>query len=525
MTMYTTFTFTFSILPVVLASLFSVFLGTPVHAQTFRPVPATFPGHTFIEGQGFYIFGGLDPYTSTAVTQAFMIDLSVSWNASEPVLKNLVNGPGAYMTACTPTSNGEDILLLHMGHGYIYNIKSGSWSPVFNNELPIHIIHGVTDPESGIMYLIGVDILEADPPNGIEQDFKYHFHALDLRTMTFHRIETPAHNNSIGKPAWSASLKSILFATDIITLLYVFTPSRMNESSHGWSLMYTTGGERLQVDGLEDCFVPAYGGSKMVYFKYLFDGPDQNDQTTILILDVATRTWTKGTPAGDLQRHVCAVSGDHLVVWNSDRHTNTSSTLVYNMASNEWVSSYTPRSRVRVRDTEEEHVKIIIIVTGVLLTVILTTISFYLGLTKQVKDGVQSTSSSGSSSNSLGTESDIDITNKLSTVVLPRDPTCPDSFSTGAPSSSRWKEMMSISNLFRLTVSRPPPKHPHVIVGDLTAKRGVQEGAIEIESISQDPHTVIEQEPIATFSDKAESESSDEDECIATCNKSSVNSR
>ena len=521
MTIYTTFTFTFtlSIYFVVLAPLFSVFFGTPVHAQKFRPVTATHPGHTFLEGQGFYIFGGLDPYTPTAVIQAFMIDLSVSWNASDPVLKKLVDGPEAYMAACTPTSNGEDIFLLHMGHGYIYNIESGSWSPVFY-ELPIYTTHGVTDPESGVVYLIGFDIIDTDPPNDIKQDIKYHFHALDPRTMTFNTIETPAHNNSIGKPAWSASLKSILFATDIITLLYVFTPSRMNESSHGWSLMYTTGGVPLKVDGLEDCFVPAYGGSKMVYFNYLFDGPDQADQTTILILDVATRTWTKGTPGGDLQYHACAVSGDHLVVWNSDRHTNISSTLVYNMATNEWVSSYTPRSRVprtaTMDKTEEGHIKITIIVTGALLTVILTTISFYLGLTKQVKDAVQSTSSNGSSSNTLGTGSDIDI-DDLSTVVLPRDPTCPDSTSTRASSSSRWKEMMSISNLFRLTVAQPPPKHPHVIVGDLTAKRGVQEGAIEIESISQDPHTIIEQEPIATFSDKAESESSDEEECIATC--------
>jgi hypothetical protein len=92
------------------------------------------------------------------------------------------------------------------------------------------------------------------------------------------------------------------------------------------------------------------------------------------------------------------------------------------MATNEWVSSYTPRSRVR--NAEEEQIKIIIIVTGASLTVILTTISFYLGLTKQVKDGVQSTSSNGSSSDPPGTGCEIDVYDRLPAAVLPRDPAC-----------------------------------------------------------------------------------------------------
>ncbi|KAF9344725.1 hypothetical protein BGX34_005396, partial [Mortierella sp. NVP85] len=95
------------------------------------------------EGQGLYVLGDL---------QNFMIDLSVSWNASNPVYKKLNTGPEA--GGCAMTNNG-DLFTVFQGRGYIYNVKLGLWKSFQN----IHFATtpsssgAVSDPETGIIYI------------------------------------------------------------------------------------------------------------------------------------------------------------------------------------------------------------------------------------------------------------------------------------------------------------------------------------------------------------------------------------
>jgi len=469
--------------------------------------PCGWQGYTHIEGQGLYVFGGnKGSYQQISVSQTFMIDLSVSWNASDPVFKKLADGPGALFPMITMLSGGEDILSLNTAIGHIYNVKLDSWSLFFNNSLPMGMSgYGATDPESGIVYFTVSDTL----------------YALDPRTRAFKTTGVPKLSNSpypLLECVWSTSLRSMIFTVEA-NIMYVYTPSNMNESSHGWSVMNTTGAPSTEIQaGFLRCLLPAYNGSKLVYFTGQYENEHYN---AVYILDVATRKWTKGSPTPYRDGPACAVSGDYLIVWGgSFNDTFRDSTIVYNIETNKWVSRYTapPRMSITtlpasptstdlvVTPTSDKKLAIIIgVVLGVLLTTILTAIFIYLRVKKRSEAGVQTTNPDGSSSDTLRKVTNIDIHGKVPTDALPRNPAFPSLDSKGASSSKERK--FTVSGVLGLAGARPASEHPHAIVEDPTAKRNAQEGAIEVQPISHHPHAMTRQGPIAKYNDKAELES------------------
>ena len=472
-----------SILPLCIALLSVTSFTLSIHAQKFRPIPVLFSCNAFVEGRGLYVFGGIPATGALASEEAFMLDLSVPWNASDPVFKKLVYAIGAsplLFTSCTLLPNGEDILQVVYGTVYLYNTVSASWRTASHNMLPYLPAIPAADPESGLVYVI---------QNGGDPATNGTMHAIDLKTQTTNSLMIPGLSNLgiFNEAAWSTHLKSVLVTSTIPNAIYVFTPSKVSESSHGWRLQNTKGDP--MTFGVKSCFLPLGDGSKMA-----FVGTTKDDSSIMRILDVATWTWTTRTTIPHPGSNACAISGDQFIVWGSyENFTLSDTTAVYNMKTDKWVTNYiapttttvpSSTSRAPIQNTptaisepgdtassEKKLVIIIIVVTGGLLAIILTIIAVYLGITKRSR--TDDTLSTGS------------------------DDTTSDCEEVSSDSLKKQKLYKSIlSGRFHLEPfgARSLPEQPHAMVKDPLTKRNAQEGAIEAELVSQHPHAVMEEE-------------------------------
>ncbi|KAK3805854.1 MAG: hypothetical protein J3Q66DRAFT_375593 [Benniella sp.] len=338
------------------------------------------------------------------VIQSFMLDLSVPWSTNNPVYKAMTDIPELDYPSCTMLPNGKEILVTLLRGVYIFNVTSNSWTRTAHTFVEFVQPSIAVDPESGLAYIIEyTHILGGDKKLTI----------VDLKSSTNSTSVIPALGNAANfdrAAAWSSPLRSIIFTKRSISDLYVFTPSKATESSRGWSQL------NIAVDQVNfhtlSCFVPAYNGSKMIAYT-------SGDIDKIYILDVVARTSIKVDPppsTSTLTPSACAVSGDQFIAWGDDE------ILVYNMKTNAWLKEYTPPSQLppnsqnpptmnddtsgsgntsieddATRD-DNKLIKITIIVTGVLLTVILTGFCVFRGIMKQLKSDSQSISSDGSPS-------------------------------------------------------------------------------------------------------------------------------
>ncbi|KAK3805856.1 MAG: hypothetical protein J3Q66DRAFT_375595 [Benniella sp.] len=518
----TTLTFFTVIVTFLLGASFSPF----AHAQKFQPTPGFQPCSTFIEGQGLYIFGGGTLPSLAAIYQAFMIDLSVSWETSDPVYKMLRDGPGAVLATCTLLPNGEDIFILDLGVPYIYTVKSNSWETILHNKLPTDRgMVSATDPESKLTYVVQGLVNNT----GIGT-----MYTLDLAAKTLNATTMP---NMKFEPffvaAWSAHLRSMLFLS--LSQLYIFTPSKVSGSSNGWSILETTG-DKYSYNPL--CFIPAYGGTKMVIYTF-------NQIGAIYILDVTTRTWKKGALSTSSGGTSCAVSGDQFIVWGGFVNNELiSRTQVYDMRTDKWTSKYVapphlPATASPTLPTPSQHVPdatttstpddtsmsdkklvIIIAIVGTLLTIILTAISVYLGLTKRSKTDIQSTSFSGPSSSSLNTEESVDTLIEVS-FKRPaglRGPAYHDTIST-YPTGLKRPTHKQENHLHQGFVGEwSDPRHPHAIIMEPSRTHthatvmepakayDIHEGAFRIRPLSQHPHATVNEVIAVSFHGKEELE-------------------
>jgi hypothetical protein len=155
MPQYRTFASASTLLSYLLALTIGFCLCLPVHAQEFRPIPAEGTCNVFVEGRGHYIFGGVGPNDNhLQISQSFMIDLSVSWNSSDPVFKKLPDSPGPYIAACALLPNREDVFLAVNSVGYIFNINSNSWTLFRTAKFSIEFgSFAASDLETGFVYI------------------------------------------------------------------------------------------------------------------------------------------------------------------------------------------------------------------------------------------------------------------------------------------------------------------------------------------------------------------------------------
>jgi len=463
-------------LALTLTFLFCALSSPSVLAQKFVPYVDRWKCSAFVEGQAFYLLAGLMP-------DNFMIDLSVSWNTSDPVYKKLRNGGPEDNIGCTLTNNGEDLFVLGDGKGYIYNVKSNSWKLFGNaNFATIHNMYSpaVSDPETGIIYL---------PVGGVDLAGNMRSLSVDLRMGT---VKPTAFSPLVkGKSLvmiWSAHLRSMVVPNATYDPA-LFTPSKVSESSDGWSTMSTTG-QTAKV-ATWSCGAPAYGGSIIVYLGG-FRLTDPVDELTVFTLDVVNGTWKQGPPAPKgFSTNNCAVSGDQFIAWGymepREGVSDPSRTFVFNMKTETWVSKYVapprrptttshtlPPSQTPTQNTTTSELGeissgdrrptiIAVAVTGCLLAIIVG-LFVYRRRTRQADPN-------GSSPGSLDVKNDVNASEK-------GDPS--------DPGHARLHQGAFGAELVS--------EHPHAIVEDPTMIRGVQEGAQAIQIPPQHPHIMVDKQ-------------------------------
>ncbi|KAF9923182.1 hypothetical protein BGZ65_009058 [Modicella reniformis] len=431
--------------------------SSSVHAQqTFRPIPVNGSCSTFVEQEGLYVIGGSSS-DAAPVAQSFMLDLSVSWNTSDPVFKKLTDAPAPGVMTCAVTSNGQQLFTQGEGTAHIYNIKSASWESLSGiNFNPGLRTAAVTNPVSGVIYV----------PNGGKTE------TIDM---------APNFNETrYFTAAWSVLLQGMLLALPKMDSIYTFTPGTGNpgDSMKGRWDTRATGGD-IPFPRNMSCLVPAYDGSKII----LFGGSDDSDKklySSIYLLDVATMNWTRGADSPDQFERAssaCAVSGHQFIAWggvNGKDLLNT--TLVYNIKMNTWNSSYmapslpepsisatittqltppseTPESNNNTSSDDRILIIVIVVTTGVLLVMIVAIIFLCLRRANKL-DPEDHQSSFGSQNVKCG----INICDK---VVLPR-PRNPAKIS---PVEQRSCVFSKNNRLHQGSVgARPLSEHPHAII-------------------------------------------------------------
>ncbi|KAK3816557.1 MAG: hypothetical protein J3Q66DRAFT_440953 [Benniella sp.] len=447
-------------------------IETPsVLAQEFVPYADRWKCSAFVEGQAFYLLAGLRP-------ENFMIDLSVSWNTSDPVYKKLRNGGPEYNLGCAITNNGEDLLVLGDGKGYIYNTKLNSWKLFPNaNFATIHLYSpAVSDPETGIIYL---------PAGGEDLAGKMRSLSVDLRMGTVKPTAfSPLAKGKSIVLTWSAHLRSMVVPNATYDPA-LFTPSKVTDSSDGWSTMSTTG-KTAKVASWK-CGAPAYGGSIIVYLG-AFSLAQTAYESSVFTLDVVNGTWKQGPPVPKgFATENCAVSGDQFIVWGYMQPRNVDDPgriFVFNMKTERWVSEYvatplrptttsyalqpsqtptqnTTASELGETSSDDRKPTIIAVaVTGCLLAIIVG-LFVYRRRTRQPN-------SNGPSSGSLDVKDDVNTSRK-------GDPS--------EPGHARLHQGVFGAELVS--------EHPHAIVEDPTMQRSVQEGAHAVQIPPQHPHIMV----------------------------------
>ena len=504
---------TFSLLTFTFFSLFCIFFCPSVLAQKFTPLPAFGTCNVFVEGQGLYLFGGSTEVGDSAqdITQAFMLDLSVSWNTSDPVYRRLENGPKVLNGPCAVTNDGENVFLLSGSKSHIYSIQSNSWTVLDIKDLAVYRGKlAVMDPETGLIYLPDTTAL---------------IYSLDLRTNTVNTTKSIAilERDLIVWSAYLRSMVKVAFQGDH----YTFTPSNVSESSTGWNLFRTgTVPERHTWA----CALPAFGGSKILYIVE----PSDVWSTIVYTLDVATRTWTKGPGTIYFSADACAVSGDQVILWGAFQLQSQRKTVVYDLKTGKWTDRYiappprpatnttgpthasqppqtptqhipstTPSSDMTSSDKSSSDTKpgvIIAIVAGTLLSIAMICINIYLRISKRSKVDSKQITPDGSSFESLDNQGNTGSSGKEGNSNSGPNPTATDH-----NTRRRWYMTGPFNRLHRGALgARPVSEHPHAIVEDPTEKRNAQEGALEVQFSPQQPHAMVGEGFAPKHNDKAE---------------------
>ncbi|KAF9365801.1 hypothetical protein BGX34_008261 [Mortierella sp. NVP85] len=316
-----------------LAAAACTLFGSIGHARAFQPINSWSSSSAFVENQALYILGGtLTAQLATPSLKTFMIDLSVPWNAIDPVYEQLPDAPSANSTASALSSDGMTWFTLLNGNGYIYNVKTMTWSRAltdghFSTQLDLS---ATTDPNSNIVYV----------PNGYQDAGAPRLLTVSLTSKVIQSAPMPPGLDTSSQmlSAWNYNLKSLI----------VFAKGLYSYNAAGWKDLSASVKGVIPSPRTGSCFASTAGGSKLV----LFGGKDVASKSTlhdIYILDVETLTWTRGVdvdPENSRSASACAISNNQFIAWGGIRSTNGqlssphNMTLVYDLTTTAWTSRY-----------------------------------------------------------------------------------------------------------------------------------------------------------------------------------------
>jgi hypothetical protein len=431
-----------------------------------------------------------------------MIDLSVSWNTSDPVFKKLEGGPRAMGNPCATTN--DELFTLVEGTGYIYNMRSGTWRAIHNSYFELETRKGsrtsiaAADPETGIVYL--------------PETYFTTMLSVNLRTDAFNRSDVKIYaDEGIDIVVWNAYLKG-MWVQNARFSPNLFMPSKVSKSSTGWSELGV--GRPPGIPMKWTCSAPAHGGSTMVFLEYKI----------VYILDVVKKTWKKAPPGPDVVGNTCAVTGDQLIVWGGliKGSSISNNTFVLNIKTMKWASRYiappsqsttttavttamnshtsqpSPQATTTANPTDMKFVAIIVVSIGILLAINLWIIVRHRRRRRKSNSGGQRTGPNGSPTDTLDIMDDnIDTSVKGHAIRSShrREPfeTGPNfqRLSSDHSTGSRWHISSLLGRLHQGSFgARELSEHPHAIVEESTSKRDPQD-AFEVQSCSQHPYNTV----------------------------------
>ncbi|KAF9102822.1 hypothetical protein BGX27_010848 [Mortierella sp. AM989] len=271
-----------------------------------------------------------------------MIDLSVSWTTSNPIITELPDGPTGSAFPSTISPDKQSWFTFVNDTGYTYDFKTKVWSSIFTDKNigstknTGHTARGLaaaTDPDSGITYV---------PGGYIGYNTTNLMLRMNIATKSVDSV--PMYDAQGILPmyvtAWSTPLKSLI-TLDINGILRVYNPTR------GWSSPIVKG--KIPSVRNQACFLPVNGGSQMVLYGG-YSRLTSRSLNDIYILDVATMTWRGGLNAtieNGREAAACAISNGFFIVWGGVRSSPLQDDiangvpLVYELKTNTWVGYYT----------------------------------------------------------------------------------------------------------------------------------------------------------------------------------------
>lgn len=276
-----------------------------IHAQTFKPSGLPNPINSYIDKQALFIAGGYrNSSTGPRMTQLFAIDLSVSWDSSDPTFKKLPDSPLLYYGPSTISADGKQWIVVDNSTAYAYDIEKATWSTLVQHDLTVVDQIAATDPDTGFIYIPATN--------------NNYLMRLNVTSRSYDRLiinKNVSETNDFSA-AWSAFQKKLFIiggrhGADNPTQLIMFS---YNDTA-GWANLTMDAKGEVPGPRHSACLVPAFGGKKMVLFGGKI-GNTVNALADIYVLDVATMFWTRGPDVAQTERRAlaaCAVSNDHFM--------------------------------------------------------------------------------------------------------------------------------------------------------------------------------------------------------------------
>ncbi|KAK3806701.1 MAG: hypothetical protein J3Q66DRAFT_358247, partial [Benniella sp.] len=316
----------------------SLHLPAQVHAQTYQPpsyqAPSSYQPYltvqsasTFADGKALYVLGG-NTVQKEISGQTFMIDLSVSWNTSSPVYKELPLVAACYSCPAAMACDGQRWFVFAYRMGHAYDIRSNTWTQILTYNDGELGDGAATDLATGKVF-IPIRIWNSTDQNIVMMIIS------EDNTYRIDNVTSVDHDGTYGI-TWNALLNKVLFVNKYG--MHSYTPEE------GWKNFTGPPGLRATQDY---CLVSSSSGSKVV----LFGGYSENSNATVgdmFILDTVTLTWKSGTSVRPVRRNAaCAISSDYFIAWGGDMGNTADDivppkkqTIVYDLKTNKWTSDY-----------------------------------------------------------------------------------------------------------------------------------------------------------------------------------------
>ncbi|KAF9152042.1 hypothetical protein BG015_005868 [Linnemannia schmuckeri] len=308
-----------------------------------------FAAYTTVDENTLYIQGGANvAISSTTYNQFFSLDLTRSWNTSNPPWSEVPTAAGGRIPARLKTSfhsmslskDRKTLTIWDMynapPYGVNFRLDTNKWEdlpalPQIPSDLKV--LKAATDATTDRVYLPG-----GSPGNRML--------AYDPSSKTSTGLAMPpggtAASWNMYTFAWNDVRRSFLYfgGYDPVgsSFFYEYAPA----AATPWTTLTSSGSVPPLL--ADSCMVSAYSGAKMVVFGGRSSGKISG---SLYILDVPTMTWSLGPSSQPRMAMVCSVSGDNFIVWGGvswdDSAANVllpGTPIVYDMYSAQWTTTF-----------------------------------------------------------------------------------------------------------------------------------------------------------------------------------------